>query len=591
MNDKQKRMKTDQNSSEKKKSGGRFKSPGASKRADNKKGNGTRLWQEGLAWTVLGASFLMLALLNIFYLENWLDSDMAAEMVFSRLLADEGGFLATSGWYYSTEFRVLYTQLFMEPLFLIFRDWHVVRAVTNVLTYIVLLWSYFYMIKPLKVKKSTSLFTAAILLLPISETVVTHVQMGNTYMPHMIILFFGFGMFLRLTGRKFEMALGKMTLAGCYLLLSLVCGLSGVRYMLALQAPLVLTAVVYTVKSGEWNAYRREMTKANRKKLFGDERLQYLVFSILGALGALAGYALNVAVVARKYDFQTYDATNFISVYQGIFLERLQNTLGSLLMLFGYIPDKGFLSVRGMITMIAFVLLAGIVFILVRCSKELHSDGDRKGEISQRRFLLWFFVTAFVLNTFVFVFTTSTIVPRYYITVFMFAVPLLAVFYEEERLPLDRYLVTALLWCCLVPAAGKTVYSYISTDKNEEKHAVASFLQQEDYDFGYATYWNANIMTELTNGEVEVANLKDPEELSFFHWSSPKKYYEEGYHQGRAFLLLTREEASEYAGTPVVLGGRTVYQDEHYVVYDYESVADFLSCGPAADNHDTGGNH
>ena len=54
--------------------------------------------------------------------------------------------------------------------------------------------------------------------------------------------------------------------------------------------------------------------------------------------------------------FQTYDATNFIAIYQGVLMERIQNAVGSLLMLFGYIPDKGVLSLRGIITIIAFVL-------------------------------------------------------------------------------------------------------------------------------------------------------------------------------------------------------------------------------------------
>ena len=57
---------------------------------------------------------------NLFYLETWLDSDMAAEMIFSKLLAEEGKWLATESWYYSTEFRVLYTQILMEPLFYCF---------------------------------------------------------------------------------------------------------------------------------------------------------------------------------------------------------------------------------------------------------------------------------------------------------------------------------------------------------------------------------------------------------------------------------------------------------------------------------------
>lgn len=523
------------------------------------------------AWGLLCAVFLMLVFLNLFYLENWIDSDMAAEMIFSRLLAEEGKVLATENWYYSTEFRVLYTQLIMEPLFFLFQDWHVIRAITNILTYILLLCSYFYMIRPLKVKKTTGILSAVLLLLPFSETFVTHVQMGNTYMPHMIIICFGFGMFLRLSGEGESSRAGRAALLIGYLLLSLVCGLSGVRYLLALQAPLVLSSLVYLVKSREFADFRRAFDPEHFKKLLTGERIRYLGYSVLGAAGAMAGYALNILFIASKFTFQTYEATNFISVYQGIWLERMQDTLGSLLMLFGYIPDKGFLSIRGLVTMAAFVMLAGILFTTVRTGRLLQKKDKKEKECCHRSFLLYFFVTAFLLNTFVFVFTTSTLVPRYYLTVFLFVPALLAVYYEEEKLPLDRALVMLGLCCCLLLATAKTVFSFMSTDKNQEKREVAAFLQEEDYDFGYATYWNANIMTELTNGEVEVANINKLDRLDYFLWSSPKKYYEEGYHTGKTFLLLTLEEEEEYGDQPVIREGQEVYRDAYYVVYHFDS--------------------
>lgn len=528
------------------------------------------------AWGVLCAAFLMLVFFNLFYLENWIDSDMAAEMIFSRLLAQEGKVFATENWYYSTEFRVLYTQLIMEPLFFLFQDWHVIRGITNILTYILLLCSYFYMIRPLRVKRTTGLLSAVLLLLPFSETLVTHVQMGNTYMPHMIIICFGFGMFLRLSaGEKSGSGkvgrLGKAALVIGYLLLSLVCGLSGVRYLLALQAPLVLTGLVYSVSSREFADFRRDFDPEHFKRLLSQERGRYLVWGILGAAGAMAGYALNVLFVASKFTFQTYEATNFVSVYQGIWLQRVQDTLGSLLMLFGYIPDKGFLSLRGLVTMAAFVMLAGILFITVRTGRLLRKKEEESEGCCHRRFLLYFFITAFLLNTFVFMFTTGTLVPRYYLTVFLFVPALLAVYYEEERLPLDRALVMLVLCCCILLATAKTVFSFMSTDKNQEKRGVAAFLEEEDYEFGYATYWNANIITELTNGAVEVANINKPDRLDYFYWSSPKRYYEEGYHTGKTFLLLTTQEQEEYGDRPVILEGREVYRDAYYVVYHFDS--------------------
>jgi len=543
-----------------------------------KKSNGSKndIWK---AWAVPSVAMLLLLFLNLFYHDQWLDSDMAAEMVFSRFLAQEGEYFATGGWYYSTEFRVLYTQLIMQPLFLLFHNWHVIRVITNMLTYSLLLGSYFYMIWPLNVRFKTSVRLSALLLLPFSETMITHVQMGNTYMFHMILVFFLFGLFLRISERYFEVRIRKLTLFGCYLLMSMVFGLSGVRYLLAVQVPLILASVVYLLKSHEFALYRREMKKEHLKKLFSGVKVKYLIFSIAGAFSAVLGYGINVFVFTEKFAYQTYEATNFISVYQGILGNRIQDTLGSLLMLFGYIPDKGFLSLRGMITMIAFVLIGTIVFIVVRSKKIFRNEEEKNIVDSHRRFLLYFFLSAFLLNTFVFIFTTSTIVPRYYITVMMFAVPLLAVYYEKERLPLDKKLLTLILCTCMLLATAKTVLSFISTDKNGEKREAAAFLAAEGYSFGYATYWNANIVTELTNGQVEIANINKLEDMDFFLWSSPKKYYEEGYHEGKTFLLLSSEEADRYQHAAAIAEGDVVYEDAWYQVLHYDSVEDFLAIG------------
>ena len=45
-----------------------------------------------------------------------LDSDMSSELILGKLLAEEGGILSTN-WYYSTELRVLNTQLVYKLLF------------------------------------------------------------------------------------------------------------------------------------------------------------------------------------------------------------------------------------------------------------------------------------------------------------------------------------------------------------------------------------------------------------------------------------------------------------------------------------------
>lgn len=362
-------------------------------------------------------------------------------------------------------------------------------------------------------------------------------------------------------------------MGAAYLLLSVICGVSGVRYLLAMQCPLAIAALLYLTFSGEWKQFRHQFGTETGKKSFRQVwksgRAAYFYYSLLGACGSLLGYCINVLWVSRQYVFQTYETTNFIAVYQGILAERVQNAIGSLLMLFGYIPDKGFLSIRGIITMLSFVAIA----LCVYCSARVY-----RGSCGQRFFVALFLAVSMGLNLFVFVFTTSTMVPRYYITTLIFVLPIVA-FYMEGRDPaFDKLTVSLLLACCFLLGAAKVTLSYLTVDKNEGKRAVAAFLRENGYDFGFATYWNANIMTELTDGAVEIGNIEDPERLEFFKWSSPMRYYEEGYHQGETFLLLTAEQTVEYAEAEALREGEIVYQDGDYTVFVYESVEELMSC-------------
>ena len=525
------------------------------------------------SYFILAAAFGVLLFWNAFYLENWLDSDMAAEMMFSRLLSEEGKLFATTGWYYSTEFRFLYTHLIMGPLFRICNNWHLIRMITNVIFYLLLLLSYFYMMAELPAEKNRKVLGGAVLLLPFSETMMLHMHMGNTYMSHVIILFFYLGLFFRLAGNG-KGKQGKkrscyiLFLWAVYLGLSVICGVSGVRYMLALQCPLVLASVWYLACSEAFGDLRRKISREKIGAVFCGERLRFLVVSLAGAFGCVAGYGVNVLYVSRTYSFQTYESTNFIDVYQGVFLQRLQDAFGSLLMLFGYIPGKSVLSLRGVISLIAFLLLFLLGYAALKVRKEREAF---------RQFMVFLFYGSFLLNSFVFVFTNSTLVPRYYITTVILLIPLTIFYLEEEEKPLDRYMFVFLLAACLFLATAKTGLSMMGTDKNAEKKVIAQELVEEGYTFGYATYWNANIMTELTDGRVEIANIQDPESLEYFKWSSPVKYYQEDYHQGPVFLLLTTEEATEYGKAKVLRAGEKLYEDDHYVVYLYGSREELMS--------------
>ena len=519
-------------------------------------------------YIALGGLFLVLLFWNAFYLENWLDSDMAAEMMFSRLLSEEGKLFATTNWYYSTEFRLLYTHLLMGPLFGICESWHTIRMITNAIYYVLLLASYFYMMAALPVGRNGKILGGAVLLLPFSETMMLHMHMGNTYLSHVIILFCYLGLFLRLAENRKKGAV-RWGLWITYVILSVICGVSGVRYMLALQCPLALAALWYLAGSGEFQAFRRKPGRENGKAVFSGGRGRFLTVSATGVFCCVIGYGVNVLYVSRTYSFQTYESTNFIDVYQGVFLERVQDAFGALLMLFGYIPGKSVLSLRGIISMIAFLLLIFSGYLAWKVRKE---------QQPQKRFFVLLFYSSFLLNSFVFIFTNSTLVPRYYITTAILLIPLTVFYLEEEKRVFDRYAVSFLLCFCLLLATAKTGLSMMTADKNAEKKVVAQKLEECGYTFGYATYWNANIVQELSNGALELANLHLEEDhtLSLFCWSSMRRYYEPDYPAGKVFLLLTEKEEKilkENEGFPT---GGADFRQGGYAVYCFEQNEAFL---------------
>ena len=172
----------------------------------------------------------------------------------------------------------------------------------------------------------------------------------------------------------------------------------------------------------------------------------------------------------------------------------------------------------------------------------------------------------------------SSDLPRYYITTVVLLIPIVLFYLEAERRPLDRYLFVSLLALCLLTAAAKTGLSMMTSDKNAEKRVIARQLEEKGYRFGYATYWNANIVQELSNGAVEIANLHMGEDgsLSLFRWSSMQRYYEEDYAQDRVFLLLTEEEESTLGGSGLLEAGKEEFRSGGYAVYGYADNEAFL---------------
>lgn len=535
-------------------------------------------WLDCLSLAALAGAFLILIIVNICWGEHWIDSDMAAEMIFSKLLSEEGKVIATADWYYSTEFRVLYTQLIMGPLHGIFSDWRVIRVITNVVFYVLMLVSFCFVCKPLNLKKHNVWFCALALFVPVSEAVMTHLQMGNTYMSHVILCFVTFGLFLRMADRTRKVLSKGFVIYGViFTVLCVILGISGVRYLLDLLVPMVLTGAVFIMRGQKFTSFRDDPSKESLAGLLKCEQIRYLYVSLFGGVCAGIGYLINALYISKIFQFQTYDTTYFIAVHEGVFMDRVQNALGELLQMFGYIENRAFLSLRGLITILAFVMIGVLGYVWVKAmyyGKAQVIACEEGTEQNHRKFTVLFAGISLVLHLFVFIFTTSTMVDRYFIPIAIFFLLTLAIYMEWESRVFDRVAVCLVLGGCLCMAGLKTYYSFVTNDKNETRYEVTEYLVEEGYTFGYASYWNSNIMTEVSNGALDMANLWSLETLGDFKWSSKVSSYEPK--EGKIFLIAANDELYALEEHGMLDKQEIIFANEDYTVLHFDSQQDFL---------------
>ena len=141
--------------------------------------------------------------------------------------------------------------------------------------------------------------------------------------------------------------------------------------------------------------------------------------------------------------------------------------------------------------------------------------------------------------------------------------------------PFVKPVCTALVVLTVLSSLYGELWQDTKYNDCEKRYGYMDFLEKNGYDFGNATFWNADVTEYLSNGEIHVGNLGGNENGSApYEWLSRKEYYQEGYHSGKTFLLLARtEEPALFQGDITIMTDSTkVYEDEYYVIYEGEGM-------------------
>ena len=174
---------------------------------------------------VLAAEILISMYFTYKYGVNNVDADNSSEMVLSNLLASEGGFLSRN-WFYSTELRVINTQIVLSLLFRVFDSWQLVRTLGSGILMAVMACTYLYMVHEAGLGRRGKA-SSVLLLVPFCHCYQQFVLFGLYYIPHISISFLTIGLFI---GSLKKNKLWRVK-AALNLLLALAAGRGGIRML------------------------------------------------------------------------------------------------------------------------------------------------------------------------------------------------------------------------------------------------------------------------------------------------------------------------------------------------------------------------
>lgn len=505
-----------------------------------------------LFFQIISAMILIICFVGTLYffrdhIQTNLDSDEASELILAKLLSKEGKII-TENWYYSTEIRVLNTNIPFSLFFKLTDNWYHVRLFATISMYIILLLTYYGLCVTYNLKKYF-LISAALLFIPFSSDYYLFVLKGAYYFPHITFMIF----LLMLAEHYIKVSgIRKTALLVITILLSIVLGMGGIRLLLIFFLPFLAAAIIMIL----W-----DNNNADSKNM--------LAFSFAAFCGSIAGFMINSQILSRKYHFSQWNGMRFSEIH----FSRIEETLNSFLHACGY--KTGSVFSRQLIHNIAsftwILLIAAIIFYAVKNHKTVSSKLVRLSVLITISLALMFSI---------YIFTDMQLTPRYFLPTIILSIPLTAVFIKELAPKWKPNLI--LLFMVFLAIASGADYFQEEWDyrPNIEIRRIARDLVKMGYNNGYATFWNGNLMTELTNGQIEIwtiERLKEITNIDQIYLVQQEVRHNSVHPEGKVFLLFTDEEAKINNWKNNLREEDVIIDTNKFIVYGFDSYDDLTA--------------
>lgn len=119
---------------------------------------------------------------------------------------------------------------------------------------------------------------------------------------------------------------------------------------------------------------------------------------------------------------------------------------------------------------------------------------------------------------------------------------------------------------------------------NPHLETICDWLVGQGYTQGYATFWNGNVLTEWSNGQIEMWVTEDFNDMEMHQWLQKSSHQQPP--EGQVFLITTQEELEKMGLSQLYWWSNVVYADDssqwlskvgHYLVMTYKNYDDMMN--------------
>jgi len=489
--------------------------------------------------------------------KSLIDSDMASEMLLSDLLNKQHAII-TKDWIYSTEIKVFEGQWFYRiGLLLSPENWLVARTIGTMIGLTVFLLGVMYLAKVLG-HKELGVWMAAFLAWPFGFWYFFDVILGTFYIPHCIFIVYPLAITISIAKSIKNGGFNKVIIGiqiALIFVLGIMSGLNGIRQTLIFYAPVFVYAIVVAYLGFRESGL--DVIKAN-----ASVKMNFAKVSMIGLLGNVMGYGLNIVLFTNRYNYSSFNAMTWGNGSDSILktIKWYFNSYG----LFDF-ATKNFFSLSGIGAGCGLVLGVLVIISIFRLLMLLR----KLDELTQ--IYVGVMTAVFVVVGAVFTYIWGE--EQYWCPLIPLGV--IAVFLEIKCDPIlkdfEKKVLPVLVMLCVMLSAIGTTKANVATPfrANVGFDGALQFIQEQGYTKGVASFWMSDCVTELTNGNVEMWTMND-EYTETLLWLQANNHRE--IPEGEFFGLynINDQEFEDNFEDTFGVEGQKVYEDERYMIYSYE---------------------